>query len=325
MKIDLQEHWGTTEIYYPAKLCAKIIDSMQRDGNVHLWTHEGKNPANNGLYVLLDELCEYWGWSKSAITIDTTNVGNSHNEYNVVFTDFCLTGAIMKVPPEIKWNGEKYYGMFIGRASSPRIRAVHKHHTFKYKERGLTSFNDDLFNFMDKAELINYFFHSGQTYQEMISIKPYSDIDQIATPPIIFGKSNFNWSKVYEKIAIEIVCETSTSPNCMDHSEKTWRPICYKRPFLLIGSPRQLDHLKKLGFRTFEGIIPEDYDQLLGIQRVDRVFEILTQLIESNSINSLLEQCADILEHNYNAFKEIQKKHLIKFKETTFDDNYNKK
>ena len=312
MKIDLQKHLGSAEIYHPAELCAKIIHSMQKDGNAYLWTFEGKNSDNNGLYTLLDELCTYWGWDKSKITIDTVNNINSHPEYSIVHTDFNVTIPPLQIPPTIQWTGEKYYGMFIGRANSSRIRAIHNHHNFKYKEFGLTSFHDDLFNYMDKTELIDYFFHSGQTYQEMIAIKPYSDIDGLMTPPIIFGNSKLKWNKVYEKIAIEIVCETSTLPGCMDPSEKTWRPICYKRPFLLIGSPGQLNFLKYFGYKTFEGIIPEDYDHLIGIQRVDRVFEILTQLIESKSIDSIIEQCTDILEYNYNLFIEYQKKHKTK-------------
>jgi uncharacterized protein YerC len=300
MKIDLQKHWGDRELYCIGELCAKIIQSMQQDGSVYLWTHEGKNPANNGFYVLLDELCNFWGWDKSAITLDTTNIATAHDEYNIVHTKFSIaTAALDRIETTIEWTGEKYYGMFIGRANASRIRAIHNHYNFKHKEFGLTSFHDDLFNFMNKPELVDYFFHSGQTYQEMLAIKPYSDIDIVLKPPIIFGKSTVNWGEVYKKIAIEVVCETSTLPGCIDMSEKTYRPMLHKKPFLLIGSPGQLEYLTLKGFKTFSSIFPEDYDQLSGIQRVDRIFEILKQLIETNSIDTLIEKCHNILEHNW--------------------------
>ena len=296
MKIDLQKHWGDSELYYVGELCAKIVHSMQQDGSAHLWTTEGKNPANNGFYTLLDELCVYWSWDKSAITIDTTNIKTSHDKYNIVYTHFSIAGAHLNITePVTRWNGEKYYGMFIGRANASRIRAIHNHNNFKYKEFGLTSFHDDLFNYMNKSELVNYFFHSDQTYQEMISIKPYSDIDVVMPPPIIFGESSINWSEVYKKIAIEVICETSTLPECMDMSEKTYRAIYHKRPFLLIGSPGQMAYLRELGYKTFSDVIPEDYDYLSGIQRVDRVFDILSQLIETKSIDTLLERCYNTL------------------------------
>jgi hypothetical protein len=319
MKIDLQKHWGDSELYYIGELCAKIIDSMKADGSVYLWTKEGKNGHNNGMFVLLDELCAYYNWDKRNITLDTTNIAASHNEYNIVYTDFSHAAACMEINQKVlPWNKEKYYGMFIGRANSSRIRAIHNHHKFEYKEHGISSFNDDLFNYMNKAELVDYFFHSGQTYQEMISIKPYSNIGPVLIPPItpsMFDKCN--WSAVYEKIAIEIVCETSILPDCFDVSEKVFRAMYFKRPFLLIGSPNQLAFIRQLGYQTFNEVIPEDYDSLSGLQRVDRVFEILKQLIETKSIDTLAERCYNTLEHNHNLLLSECNKHkrnLIKAK-----------
>lgn len=300
MKIDIQKYWGDRELFCIGELCAKIIDSMKQDRSVYLWTKEGKNGEHNGLFKLLDELCNYYKWDKTAITIDTANRAQSHSEYNIVHTDFTHAAAHFPiVRPVYPWNKEKYYGMFIGRATASRIRAIHNHHKFKYKESGLTSFNDDLFNYMNKSELIDYFFESNQTYSNMISITPYSDIGPVTLPPITPKDNNVNWSKVYEKIVIEIVCETSTLPNCLDVSEKTYRAMFYKRPFLLIGSPWQLQFLNDIGYKTFNSIIPEEYDQLGGLQRVDAVFDILNTLIETTQINTLLEQCSDILEHNH--------------------------
>jgi hypothetical protein len=321
MKIDLQKHWGNSELYYVAELCAKIIHSMQVDGSVYLWTNEGKNPANNGFYELLDQLCEYWKWDKSLITISTANEKSSHDEYKVVYSDYNIVAANFDTSRSVyEWNKEKLYGMFIGRADAARVRAIHTHHNFEYKQHGITSFNDNLFLTMDKLELVKYFFHSNQTYNEMISIKPYSDIGPVISPPITPANDTQDWSKVYEKIAIEIVCETSTLPNCTDFSEKTFRPLYYKRPFLLIGSPGQLKYLNDIGYKTFDGIITEDYDHLSGMQRVDRVFEILHQLIESGSIYTLLDQCQSILDHNQktvvNECRRQQIAQLIKNRQT---------
>jgi hypothetical protein len=96
--------------------------------------------------------------------------------------------------------------------------------------------------------------------------------------------------------------------------------LYYKRPFLLIGSSGQLKYLNDIGYKTFDGIIPEDYDHLSGMQRVDRVFEILRQLIESGSIYTLLDQCQSILDHNQkkvvNECRRQQIAQLIKNRQT---------
>jgi hypothetical protein len=279
---------------------------MQVDGSAYLYTKEGRNGYNNGLYTLLDDLCAYWGWEKSKITVDTSNAAATHPEYTVVYTDFSDSLAKAEMNPDVlPWNKEKYYGLFIGTANASRIRAIHNHNRFPYKEHGLTSFNQDLHQYMIYSELIEYFFHSGQTYEEMISIKPYSDIANIVDTPennkTIVPPYNCetHWNKVYEKIAVEIVCETSTGPDCTDISEKTFRPLYYKRPFLIIGSPGQLKYLQDVGFKTFNTVLDENYDKLIGMHRVDRVFDILHNLIETQSIDTILDRCEDILEHNH--------------------------
>jgi hypothetical protein len=309
MKIDLQNYWGEREIYDATELTSKIIHSMQKDGNVYLHTKEGKNGEVNGLYKILDDLCKYWGWDKQSITIETANYFSSHDEYNVIFSGFHANHPAKFFsttdPLASEWTREKLYGMFIARPDVNRIRAVHLHKKFKYSDQGLTSFHGDLFEFMGYPDLVDYFMHSGQTYQEMISIKPYSDIGPLMKSPIMPPYNSIGWGPTYSKIAIDLVCEVTTQAGNVDFSEKTMRPIYHKRPFLIIGPPNTLIVLRKLGFKTFEGIIPEDYDQLQGIPRVDRVFSILQKLIDDNTIYSIIEQSRDILEYNHNHIKQF--------------------
>jgi len=334
MKVDMQKHWGSKELYYVPELISKIIHSMQTDGTVYLFTNEGKNGANNGLYKLLDDLCLYWKWDKSAITIETSNFmptswlitellpnyGSSHPDYNIKRTSLNMMAAYMDITSKIySWNKEKYYGMFIARASSDRIYAAHAHTKFKFKEMGLTSFRENLFEYMSYPDLVDYFMHSNQTYNEMLEVVPHSDIEELIpspnsplfTPPY----NTSDWGKVYEKIAIDIVCETSTEPNCGDVSEKVYRPLYYKRPFLLIGSPGQFAILHDLGFKTFDGIIDESYDKLTGVARVNKVFEILEQLISDNRMDTLLDECKEILEHNHKQMIRLSIEHRVKHRD----------
>jgi hypothetical protein len=331
MRINLQKHWASRQLYCVPELVSKIIYSMQTDGTVYLHTNEGKNAANNGLYTLLDELCLYWKWNKADITIETSNFtptswimdetipnfGSSHPEYNIKRTSLNLMAAYMELTSAVlPWNKEKYYGMFIGRATSDRIFAAYEHKHFKFSSMGLTSFNDNLFEFMSYPDLVDYFMQSDQTYAEMLTVTPYSDIKELIpspdsglfTPPY----NTSDWSRIYEKIAIEIVCETSTEPNCGDVSEKVYRPLYYKRPFLLIGSPGQMAMLHDLGFKTFNGILDESYDQLTGFARVKRVFNLLDQLISENRLGTLLDECNEILEHNHKQMIRLSATHRLR-------------
>lgn len=307
MKINLQNHWGNAEVFNAAELSSKIIYSMQTTGQAYLHTAEGGSGHDNGFFKLLDELCNYWQWDKSLITVVTTNRFHTHPEYNVIWNDSFLAAHFFNIhSPIFPWSGEKYYGMFIGRANSPRIYAGQLHSKFEYKQYGLTSFNDDLTQFMIYPELIDYFFHSNQTYKEMCSLKPYSDIGPVTPPPIVPMKQNeIAWPAVYKKIAIELVCETSKTANCSASiSEKILRPLYYKRPFLLIGPPGMLAFLNEIGYKTFGEFFPEDYDNLEGIPRVIRIFDILHELIKSKAIDTLVDKSNDILMHNHTLVKQ---------------------
>lgn len=314
MIIEVQDYWGEREIYKSAELCSKIIHGMQTDGEVILMTKECRCARTNGGFALLDALCDYWKWDKSKITLITTNVQESHDEYNIK----CSSCQVQKLLEEneidtVPWNREKVYGLFIGRATSLRIHAAHKHKNFKFKEHGLTSFHTDLFNFMDKNELVDYFMESGQTYQEMISLKPYSDIDTIQTYPVINSVlGQLDWGSVYSKIGIEIVCETSTSIRDATMTEKIERCIKYRRPFLTLCPPGYNKfinnvnwHGRKVNMRTFDKYFNRGYDDLYGKARVDAVFQILEDLIETGKIYNILEDCKEDIEHNYNVYRDV--------------------
>lgn len=316
MKINILPYEGEKCLYKVGELTSKIVQGMIADGRVYLYTKEARSNYANGLYNLLDELCAHWGWDKSKITLDTTNWLNYHSEYNIVFTKYIHPAAYFQyLNCEVRpWNKDKSYGMFIGRASASRIYALQKHNSFKFKNQSITSFNTELYNFMDHNEWSYFFQNSNSTYNDVMSIStPYSEIGPVIPPPITPCKDiNVDWSNVYERIGIEVICETSTEWEVASVSEKLYRCFYFKRPFLLISSPNSLIILRnELGFKTFEGIIPEQYDALgeHKFQRIDAVFSLLEEIIAEDRLEQILEDSADILEHNHQRIKELCKEH----------------
>lgn len=309
MIIDIQPYWGDVEIYHVGELCAKIIDGMNRDGTVTLRTKEQRSCTANGGYQLLDELSSYFNWDKSKIILETPCHKEHHDKYTVIrIPDFY--SSLYKIPSTIpNWNKEKLYGLFIGRANAPRIRAIQNHLNFKYRDSGIASFHDDLTTYDNRFELTNFFVQSDQRWSDIKHIRPFSDIDEIHSVPITPGVNDIAsvWDNAYQKIPIEIVCETSTRPECFTRTEKLFRCIMYKRPFLLVG-PRNsvydfnnqisLDG-KRWDLRSFNNVIDESYDEYDGTARVDMIFKELERLVDSGKIYTLLDECKEILEHNY--------------------------
>jgi hypothetical protein len=329
MRIDIQRYWGDREIYFVGELCCKIIESMQTDSTVTLFSKEPRSARVSGLYNLLDQLVAYHGWCKSDITLETVNQLENHLEYSInVLTEGggLPPGMQFYKPQQLEgmyalskiehrqWNREKTYGMFLGRANVTRIFGVQQHKKFQYVDQGLVSWHHNTREQVDTPVLVDFLTATGQTYDEMVAIAPFSDIGPLLTPPISnMSAGQVDWNRVYEQIGIELVFETSEHEEALSFTEKLLRPMLYKRPFMIVSGRNSIHNLKKhiipnvfqkvdpgVDMRFFEHVIPMDYDADNGIHRVTHVFDILRSLILSEKINTILEDCQEDLEINYN-------------------------
>lgn len=94
-------------------------------------------------------------------------------------------------------------------------------------------------------------------------------------------------------------------------TEKTWRSIFYKRPFILMGNYRTLEYLKSLGFRTFDCMWNEDYDNIHSPpDREKACLNLLKEVCDTYTTESMHEklyskEVQEILRHNYNLFKSL--------------------
>ena len=67
--------------------------------------------------------------------------------------------------------------------------------------------------------------------------------------------------KLYENSYFSLVSETNFFGNCGRHlTEKAFKPIIYKHPFMLISDRHTLALFKQLGYKTFHPFIDESYD-----------------------------------------------------------------
>jgi hypothetical protein len=83
-------------------------------------------------------------------------------------------------------------------------------------------------------------------------------------------------------------------------SEKTYWAMFMKKPFLLFGSYKSLQGLKRLGFKTFDPYIDESYDNISNT--VDRLKAIMLELMR---LKELRENDPDKFYANYEKMIEI--------------------
>jgi hypothetical protein len=104
-----------------------------------------------------------------------------------------------------------------------------------------------------------------------------------------------------------VVTETCYWQHKTHLTEKIFKPIVLRMPFILLGCANNLEYLRSYGFRTFGDFWDESYDQELDpIKRMQMVTEILSKLNQLSAIEQkqMLLDMQPILEHNYKLFND---------------------
>jgi hypothetical protein len=130
-----------------------------------------------------------------------------------------------------------------------------------------------------------------------------------------------------------IVTETVFYYPKLHLTEKIFKPIVSKQPFMLLAAPGNLEYLRSYGFKTFDGIIDESYDTIeANDARIDAVVAQMKWYcnLSQEEKSRVIERLAPIVEYNfqhfYGKFKEIITDELLEntktlFKEIEYDDS----
>lgn len=120
---------------------------------------------------------------------------------------------------------------------------------------------------------------------------------------------------------VYIVTETCFWEQKKHLTEKIFKPIVAKQPFILLGCANNLEYLKEYGFKTFDAWWDEGYDKIKDpIKRIEAVVTLLENIskMDNSSLEKLLVDMQSVIDHNYklffsfefidNAWKELQDK-----------------
>lgn len=112
---------------------------------------------------------------------------------------------------------------------------------------------------------------------------------------------------LYKRASFEIVPEA-----CYDFvswlTEKTLKPFMAKIPFLILSNVEFYNHLKDLGFKTFDTLIDESfaYEQNLEF-RVKKLVQTTDYIIQNDALK-FYEAAQEICEHNFNQYLYLSAK-----------------
>ena len=142
-------------------------------------------------------------------------------------------------------------------------------------------------------------------FNNQIDSTPTLRIDTPINQPIL--NSSFSIGAIPQSMEsfVHVVTETCFWDTKKHLTEKIFKPIVLKQPFLLLGCTNNLSYLKNYGFKTFNRWWDESYDSCNDpIQRIKMVVNILEDLnkLSNSELEDLLKEMEDTLEYNYNLF-----------------------
>lgn len=297
-------------------------------------TPEGSSLEGCGVYRYLDTFCNATGYPKENITIRTGNMIEQHNKYKIQRD----ATAWYEVPVIQRWLADnqvdtgltptKHFGHFIGKSNWNRLWVGALLHT-KHKDKLFQTYNTglgthyiskiDLPDFVGLEDLVKSecdvldqvvdFLKTCPKFipEDLEFIKTCAvNIEQLDHFPIQLP-ANLNILKYYQDIFVDVVHETFVRGDVCFATEKTWRPIIARRPFVTMGGLNHLANLRKLGFRTFNNFWDEGYDEYGMQHRVREIDKLLDHISTwpAEKLITALKDMQETLDHNYNVFMTL--------------------
>jgi len=158
-------------------------------------------------------------------------------------------------------------------------------------------------NFIKDPDLKQLFLENKEVIKSIENLT--IDVEDLSDPIWYLTESTI---KYYHETYFSIVSEPyyyrdSDEGHCIHFSEKTFKPIAHKHPFIIVSSPYSLRDLKRIGYKTFHPYIDESYDDEedddLRMIKIVNEIERLCNLSQSE-LKNFLDNCQDICEYNYN-------------------------
>jgi hypothetical protein len=120
---------------------------------------------------------------------------------------------------------------------------------------------------------------------------------------------------LYDSSLINIITETYFFSNIIHITEKTYKPIAFMQPFILVAAPSSLKHIQDMGFKTFSEFWDESYDLELDHKlRFEKIMSVI-KFIASWSEEQRIE-----FTHNIKDTVEYNVKHLNTMQDTEIDN-----
>lgn len=123
--------------------------------------------------------------------------------------------------------------------------------------------------------------------------------------PAYKTENNSRIGTYFKKSLLYVVTETAYDYPVRFLTEKTFKAFLNRRPFVIVGPAGSLQELKQLGFKTFDSILDESYDNIVDPSlRLLAIIDIIQKFCHMGiaELQQIAQSVEDIVNYNYNYY-----------------------
>lgn len=237
-------------------------------------------------------------------------VGYPHFEHDTYGTAVQLRiegDPLPTLEDQLKYKEENYdkiksYACLNKRVRSHRVWFYNKLFESGLLDKGLVSMNKfDNHGYKLEGKLIDE--ELRQQSNAILPLELYNEPNNVKDDG--FYISRFN-NQVCLDSWISVVSEPhfEDSSDTLFISEKAFKPILCAHPFIILGNKHSLAKMREMGFKTFDGLIDESYDNMSTHDRFDGIINTLKQIHSIKYKLDWYKEVSYIIEHNLSVLKE---------------------
>jgi len=305
-------------VWDPMSVAAEICMTLNRHDRVELFfDNEAPNIVDTELPDFFRTLTQF-GIDLSRITVVTGNLCESYpgiqiKKDSTAMFELTEFQRVSDQLPKHK-NIQKHFGMLVSRCTMPRL-VLASHLYANYKEKTFQTFhwqqNNDYHRTHLELEAVihQYGIHSVE-FDEAINLLKHAPLikQPVAQYPILHPTNLHEACAWYPDFFVDIVCETWYGGDTFFLTEKFWRAVATRTPFIIHGPQWILQRLQQLGFRTFGAWWDEGYSEDPVHHNIMEIKRVLDHLSKKTvpELNQMYKEMQSVLDHNLTVFKNLQ-------------------
>ncbi len=206
-----------------------------------------------------------------------------------------------------------HFGSLVSRCTMPRLNlSAHLYH--RYRSQTFQTFHwrsssDYHKTHLGLEELIHQYGVDSEEFGQSVALLKAAPItrDPIAQYPILHPANLTEPCTWYPQFFVDIVYETWHLGTNFFATEKLWRAVCTRTPFIIVGPQHILTNLRRLGFQTFDQWWDEGYDLDPSYHNIEEIKKVIAGLgqLSTQQLTEMYLDMAPVLDHNINRFRTL--------------------